>query len=138
MSNAQLHEAELIKAFVVASKQNRMIFLLGRAKRRSMVLKSLAHFRDLDPRFAHQIAPAKQNAQAIEQLLRIKGSPATCYAISEDSSIDGRFLPLKEALAAVVGYGIGTLLSCISGKLGYFEGESAGQRFVLEMPSRDS
>ena|SRR5258708_2170710 len=113
LSDAQLHEVELIRAFVVPSKRN------------------------LDSRFIQSIPPAKQTGKAIEQLLCIKGSPVTCYAISMDPSIDGRFLPLKEALATVVGYGIGTFLSCLPGKLGYFEGESAGQRFILERPFRD-
>jgi hypothetical protein len=46
-------------------------------------------------------------------------------------------MALKDALIAVVGQGLGTLLSCVPGKLGYFEGEEKDARFILEKPSRD-
>src|ERR1700730_4152473 len=133
---AQLHEQELVRAFIIGSKRNRLIFLLGHKekKRRKVVLNSLNHFRDLDLRLAQQVPPAMQSAKAIGQLLQQKGAPPDCYVISDDWSIDGRFMPLKEALTTVVSQGLGTLLSCIPGKLGYFEGEDTGERFILEKP----
>jgi len=39
------------------------------------------------------------------------------------SKLDGQELLLESALESVVGNGIGTILSCIPGKLAYFEGE---------------
>jgi hypothetical protein len=39
---------------------------------------------------------------------------------------------LKAALTEIVGYGGGTFVSCIAGKLGYFESDEATDRFILE------
>jgi hypothetical protein len=41
-------------------------------------------------------------------------------------------MPLKEALEEI---SFGALLSCIPGALGYFEGESDGERYILERHS---
>jgi hypothetical protein len=46
------------------------------------------------------------------------GAPETCYAVSENSELDGKQLFLAaKALKEVVGYGMGTFLSCIPGGL---------------------
>jgi hypothetical protein len=55
--------------------------------------------------------------------LKSKGAGLTCWVISEDPDIDGREIDLRTALEKVSGRGIGTVLSCIPGKLAYFEGE---------------
>ncbi len=47
----------------------------------------------------------------------------TCWVISEDPEMDGRELDLKAALEHINGRQIGTILSCVPGKLAYFEGE---------------
>ena len=60
----------------------------------------------------------------------MKGAPETCYALSEDSDLDGKELPLVDALSEIVGACMGTFLSRIPGKLGYFEDE--GQHWILE------
>jgi hypothetical protein len=43
--------------------------------------------------------------------------------MSEDAEIDGRELDLRAALEHVNGREIGTILSCVPGKLAYFESE---------------
>jgi hypothetical protein len=130
VADARLHEEAVIKAFIVKPKHRRMISLLANPKRRGTVLSKMYHFRDLDSRWAHRFEPRLQNPASIGELLRSKGAPAVCYAVSTNSEIDGRFTDLNNALMAIVGYGHGTLLSCIPGKLGYFEDEE--KRFILE------
>ena len=56
-------------------------------------------------------------------ILRGLGAPDTCYLISEDTKFDGKEMELLAALKQIVGYGMGTVISCIPGRLGYFEGE---------------
>lgn len=56
------------------------------------------------------------------------GAPKTCHVIGGEH--DGEDMELLAALKAIVGYGRGTVLSCIPGKLGYFEGEIQ-ERFLL-------
>ena len=106
--------------------------LLSKPKRRKDVLDTLAHFSDLDPRYQVPIPSSQQSAHAIEGLLRKRGAPAECYLISEAGALDGRLLPLTEALSLIVGHGMGTLMSCVPGRLGYFEGETPGDRWLLE------
>jgi hypothetical protein len=68
----------------------------------------------------------------IRQLLEARGAPGTCHLFSEDPDLDGVTLPLSEALEAIVGRGVGTLVSCLPGRLGYYEGEEPGERYILE------
>jgi hypothetical protein len=39
--------------------------------------------------------------------------------------------PLADALSRVIGAGYGTFLSCVPGKLGYYEAETPGERYFL-------
>ncbi len=63
-------------------------------------------------------------------MLLSKGAPGTCWVFSEDASRDAKEVELSEALRETIGAGMGTVLSCIPGKLGYFEDED--QRRLLE------
>ena len=101
------------------------------------MLGTLYHFKDLDQRFISRIPAAEDSADGIEALLRSKGAPDLCYAISTDSDLDGRTVTLRAALTRIHGLGHGTLLSCVPGSLGYFEGEEIGERYVLERSPAD-
>ena len=125
-------EAAFIRAFIVPTKQERFIELLGKPKRRRDILGTLYHFGDLDPRFISKIPAAQHTAEGIAALLRSKGAPDLCYAISTDSEIDGKTVPLGATLTRIIGLGDGTLLSCVPGSLGFFEGEEIGARYILE------
>ena len=125
------HSAALIQAFVSADRRDRYLGLLSSTKGRTKLRAHLAHFDDLDPRYATRISATEQSVSGIASLLRQNGAPTTCYALSEGGDLDGRELPLEEALQAVVGQGIGTFLSCVPGRLGYFEREGVNERYLL-------
>jgi hypothetical protein len=122
----------LIRAFVAPERQARMLGLIGSARGRAKIRKSLAHYRDLDPRFASEIPKGEHTPEAIGRRLRARGAGATCTLLAEDAALDGRAMPLNEALLAVVGCGMGAFISCLPGRLAYFEGEDAGDRYLLE------
>jgi hypothetical protein len=124
-------EAALIRSFVIASKQDRYIGFLANPKRRTRATAALYHLRDLDPRYVVTIAGNQQNAGPIEHALRARGAGDTCHVVSTNTVLDGKRLPLAEALDAVIGLGSGTLLSCVPGKLGYYEGEGPSDRCIL-------
>ena len=124
-------EEALIRAFVVSSKHDRMVELLANPKRRRKVTSSLAHFRDLDPRWIVPVIASKHDPRSVAEALRSRGANDTCWVISENSEIDARRLPLLEALEAVIGSGMGSLLSCAPGALGFFEGEGPSDRCIL-------
>ena len=128
------HEAALIRAFVLPRRRARYLQFLNYPVRREKSLRVLDHLRNLDARYVQRIPPDKQSATDIETLLRRKGAPTTCHVISASRNIDGREMPLLTVLAEVVGCGMATLLSCIPGRLGYFESEDVGERYLLERP----
>jgi len=130
MNNQQEHERGIILSFVISVRQDRYLELLAKPERRKAITESLAHFKYLDMRHAVLIPPRQQHAADIFQLLRLKGATETCYALSEDSELDGKEIPLSEALKEVVGCGMGTFLSCLAGRLAYFEDEDG--RWILE------
>jgi hypothetical protein len=128
------HEQGAIRAFVQQNKQERFLGFLANPKNRKKFTESLAHFRWFDRQFATPILwkvdPKlklwERHVQGIDniyRLLKSKGAGATCWAISEDRELDGRELDLRAALEHVNGRQIGTILSCVAGKLAYFESE---------------
>lgn len=127
-------EESLIRAFLLPERRARLLALLASPKRRRKLTAGLAHFAALDPRFATRIDPARQSSAAILALLRERGAPPTCFLLSESADLDGREMPLADALNAVVGRGMGTLISCLPGRLGYYEGEEPGEGYVLARP----
>src|SRR6266851_942815 len=51
------------------------------------------------------------------------GALEDVWVISDDSTFDSQECDLEEALTHIWGRGIGSILSCVPGKLAYFEGE---------------
>lgn len=130
MTTPREHEQKLVKSFILPARQSRYLELFAKPKRRNDVTRSLAHFKHLDERYAVPIAPREQNPSDLLRILKAKGAPERCYVTSEDDDLDGKEMSLAGALEAVVGYDMGTFLSCIPGKLAYFEDEE--DRWVLE------
>jgi hypothetical protein len=118
----------LLASFIAPARRSRHLELFD--KRRKDITRSLAHFKHLDERYLIRIAPREQKPSDI---LQSKGAPEICYAVSEDDQLDGKEIDLTHALATVIGRGMGTLLSCIPGKLAYFE--DADCRWILERRS---
>ena len=130
MTDSQrLHEAGIVKSFIIRERQSRYLEFLNQPKRRASFTGELAHFKHLDPAFAQPIPPADQNVAGILKRLKDRGAPENCWAISESSELDGQMIPLVHALKEILGMEIGTFLSCIPGVLGYFEDEEG--RFIL-------
>ena len=126
------HEEELFKAFIVPERRGRYLALLESAKKRSKLVNRLPHCHDIDPRYSRLVPVHLQTSEDIYSLLTAEGAPQTCHVVSELSDVDGRDMPLIEALDVVVASEMGTLLSCIPGKLAYYEGEEPGERYILQ------
>ena len=67
---------------------------------------------------------------SLQKLLAGKGAGSKCWVISENSELDGQEIDLQTALEKTIGYQMGTFISCIPGKLAYFEDEDG--RYILE------
>jgi hypothetical protein len=124
-------EESLVRAFADPARAVRYLALLGSTRGRAKLIASLAHDFRLNSRYATRVASTESNPLAIEKLLRGLGAPDICYCLSENPELDGREMPLGEALSTTVGYGMGTLISCVPGELAYYESEERGDRYVL-------
>ena len=130
------HERELVRAFYVPEVRPRYLSLLSAVRGRKKFVARLAHLDLLDTRFAHLIDPQEQTIDSIEGDLKGRGAPSSCYVVSENPSVDGRRMAFRDALETIVGSGMGTFLSCVTGSLAYFEGEEPGARYVCERAYR--
>ena len=123
-------DQSFLHAFVVPAKRQRYIELLASKRGRERILSTLDHFRDLDPRFCHRVPPSQHSHGGLLQILIGLGAPSACHVMSSDSNLDDREMGLSEALAEVIGRGMGTFISCLPGKLAYFEGEERNERYI--------
>ena len=80
------------------------------------------------PECIRTIEPRYQHPPNIAEILRAMGAPESCHVIGGEH--DGEDMDLLTALKEIVGCGTGTVLSCVPGKLAYFEGEIR-ERFLL-------
>ena len=124
------HEEATIKAFVVSNRQERYLAFLSNPKRRAKFTTELAHFKALDFTYAKMIPAVQQNVSSVAKLLTSKGAGQTCWVISEDAKLDAHQMDLETALQATIGHGMGTIISCVPGRLAYFEDED--DRYILE------
>lgn len=99
-------------------------------KNRKKFTSQLPHFNYLNAKFVIGIPGNQQHLSSILSLLRERGAGEKCWVISEDSDLDAREMDLETALEQTIGYQTGTFLSCIPGKLAYFENEDG--RYILQ------
>lgn len=132
-------ERLIVKSFFEKSVQERVLHELFASKKRDHALNRLCHEyqRMLKGKYMIEIAPPNSDPQAIYELLLKNGAEKECYSLSYNEKIDGKQLPLREALQHAVGYGFPTIISCIPGELAYFEAEriyGSPPRYMLQRP----
>ncbi|HEX5436452.1 MAG TPA: hypothetical protein VFW98_04800 [Gemmatimonadaceae bacterium] len=126
----------LLRAFVPASRRDLYLSHLGSLKGRALLRQALRQFRDFDWQYVRPVPPAHHSPVALHALLREHGATGFCYLLSVDEALDGRTMPLVDALRQVMGCGSRTFISCLPGRLAYFEGDTAGERYLLERTDR--
>jgi len=127
------HEQAFVESFVQSTKRERVRLGLANSKKRRKFVHEFAHHGTyiLAPKCLRSIKPNQQHPDSIYSLLRSLGAPDTCHLISEDRNFDGKEMDLLVALKQIVGYGMATVISCLPGQLGYFEGELR-ERYILQ------
>ena len=124
-------EENLINGFVVNRKRERYVTFLRSPKRRREFLRQLYHFHDFEPAFMVPFAPAHESADRLVAELQRYGAPDSCYVISVDPNLDGITDRLSAIIPRVYARIEGTIVSCIPGRLAYYEGEPPDNRFIL-------
>ena len=122
------HEEAFVHSFILQAKQARYSQKLASPKHRREFLSRLDHNLDYDPAFVEQIPGNQTTAMILETLLKL-GAPDNCHVIGAGSNLDAKTLPLADALSDIDGQANGVVLSCISGKLAYYESEDG--RYLL-------
>lgn len=125
------HETLLVESFIIKEQKERFKTLLKNKNGRKKLREALAHSVKFDKRFAHEIPNDKQTARDIVKTLIDNNASKECYLISEHTLFDGKEMELEEAVNKIVGSGIATIISCIPGKLAYYEGEDFYDRLIL-------
>ncbi len=129
-------ESEFVAAFVLPARRERLTFELQSRTKRSRFFDKRSHryFDYLDERLASAIALG--DPVSIGKMLRRKGAPENCHVMSGVlRDLDGRDVPLFEALSAIVGSGMPGIVICRPRQLAYFEAEQesgAPPRYILE------
>jgi hypothetical protein len=129
----ELDHAALLGPFLVTRWRSRYDSVRPGSRRRAELFNKLCHeyAEVLDWRYARPAGAAP------EKELRQLGAEPRCYCLCGPDELDGREVPLGEALAALSGRGLPVLLVCRPGVLAYFEPEhegGAGKRFILQRP----
>jgi hypothetical protein len=124
------NELALISTFVMRNKRDRYREFLGSPKLRHKFTGRLAHFADFDPKYRVPIPSNMLFVNNIASELQKRHCPKVVFIISGDPTLDQKELPLLGALDQVVGRGMGTVLSCVPGRLAFVETED--ERFILE------
>jgi hypothetical protein len=130
------HEIGFVSSFVIRERWDRYLALLGNPKRRGKLLNRLNHAQDIDPSLARPV-PLGCVAESLAVLLEKLGAGETCYVIADASDMDGRTLPLREALWRVSVHGFGVVVSCLPGRLCFYKPESPTPGFILERPRHE-
>jgi hypothetical protein len=134
-SAGSIHEEEFVRSFIQKERRERCSYLLSNPARRREFTNSLAHFKWLDDRFSASIpGSVAHTASELASLLEKEGAGSTVWVISEDRSLDGRSLPLREAMESIWGTSMGSVLSCVPGKLAFFHGEGMKSERLLRHP----
>ncbi|HKB03267.1 MAG TPA: hypothetical protein VKD90_13660 [Gemmataceae bacterium] len=126
------HEEALVRTFITPERRSRWLQGLASDKRRAKQVDRLNHCRDLDWRYATEL-PSTADVVAF---LRARGAPEACYVLSSTGALDGREMPLAEAVWAAEAAGWGTLVGCVPGRLAYYYDEVGLRRMVLERAGR--
>jgi hypothetical protein len=125
------HESFFVSAFVIAKKRQRYLTLLGNPKHRAKILGRLSGGHDIDYSLAQPV-PIACGTESLTGVLKGMGAGPTCYVIADASEMDGKTLPLGDALWKTSVHGFGVVLSCLPGRLCFYKPESPTSGFILE------
>lgn len=126
-----MDETEIVAGFIERSKRERYAKFLRSATARPKFVRTLYHFGDFDPAVVVELPASLETRGGVLRELQRRGAGRTCYIISADPDLDRTTTELSIAVDKIFGLVEGTLLSCIPGRLAYYEGEAPKYRFIL-------
>jgi hypothetical protein len=125
-----VHESRVIELFAKKTKRERLLFLAEKVARRADFIDALLHdTRSLERALLAPLDGSQADVAVIVKKLRATAK-TSAHCISALAELDGRELPLGEALAACVGRQQDTLVFAIETERAYYENHE-GERGVL-------
>ena len=122
------HEQAFVSVFVVPEKRARYAEFLPKAKRRGEIANRFSHFFDFVP----QLATPVPRGSALATLLRRQGAGDIAHVIGGRDGLDGRDLPLEDAIDEAMTDPSGVVISCVPGRLALLMQEfPPGDTFIL-------
>lgn len=125
------HERGFLDFLAEPTKRRMATLLELGGKRRREVRALLDHSVRLHPLSCKHLNGREADASSVAATLRKLGAPPTCFVVSADSDLDGREMPLVDALNAIIAKGNGAFVSCIPGRLGFYEYEDMKSSYLL-------
>jgi hypothetical protein len=125
------HEEAFVRAFIRPERRDRYLHLLGHPKRRQKALNRLSHRLDLDWKLATRVSAQDQCRATLERLLRREGAGNVCHVLCDSGDVDGRDMPLAEAIDWALSHPFGVVLCCVPGRLALYKEESIGGLYLL-------
>jgi len=118
-----LHEQAFVENFIDSRRRDRFLAALANPKKRDIFKRELHHPKPgfLLTRYVEQINLSQHYTRFIAPQLRKMGAPDQCWVFG--NYIDGQPMSLDQALDALIGMRSGTIISCLPGKLVFFENE---------------
>lgn len=111
-SDRSYWEAKFVDVFVLEAKRSRYKKLLRNPRKRGKILDRLNHNADLDfSQGVELIGKEAFSAQLIEKLLAYD-IDEECWLISDDSDLDCKLLPMREAAELTAEANWGTIMIC--------------------------
>lgn len=136
------HERKIITHFFKKNLQKRLLYEITTPEKRGRIFDRLSDRPEtaLNKEYMYPIEfkGGKGTEELLEMLMKRGALPQTCYVMSRMSDLDGKYVPLREAIKETVYDGMPFILSCIPGQLAYFEGEQSygpPPRYILERRS---
>lgn len=125
-------EKSIIFSFYERERRDELLSLSNKESSREAFVEAMLNTKDLEDSCIKKIPPGENLPEKISMLLSGLGAPPSCYVISENEELDGKQCNLKTALEELVESGDGGILSCIPGRLAYFEGCSIDEHLLLK------
>ncbi len=126
----------IVKSYFIKNRQDRILHELNSEKRNRAIWRLSHNYLDyLKQNCLIEISRPNSDYLEIARILKNHGAGDLCYVLSINTEIDGKHLNLLEALEKAVGFGLPSIVSCIPGKLAYFEAEQeygAPPRYLLK------
>ena len=122
------HEQAFVAVFVVPEKRARYAEFLPKPKRRVEITNRFSHFFDFVP---HLATPVPRDS-GLAELLRKRGAGDIVHIIGGRDGLDGRDMPLEDAIDEAMTDPSGLVISCIPGRLAlYLQEFPPGDTFIL-------